>query len=114
MGNKVMIDKYHQSYDYMSRALVKRWNISLLGCIPDNPYLGCPALKDLERTFDTKLIIGRKNRFRHYEGKNTTLVDASLKPFLENFKQREARTLYLSQISREDIILAFLEEYQRL
>jgi len=111
--NKVMIDKYDQSYDYMSRALMKRWNIPLLGCIPDNPYLGCPALIDLERIFETKLITGKNHRFRHYEAKNTTLVGASIDTFLENFKQRAARTLYLCHITREDIILAFLEEYQR-
>lgn len=97
----------------MTRALHERWNVPLLGCIPDSPYLGCPALVDLERLFDTKLMTGRVHRFRHFEPKNTTLIGASLSTFLKNFKHRASRTLYLCHVTRDDIIMAFLGEYQK-
>lgn len=111
--NKVVSEKYNQTVDYMTRALEKRWNVPLLGCIPDNPYLGCPALVDMEMLFDTTVMTGSVHRFRHYEAKNTTLIGASLDTFLKNFKTRAARTLYLCHVTRDDIILAFLDEYLR-
>jgi BioD-like phosphotransacetylase family protein len=71
--NKVRADKYEQTKEYMSRALMQTWGVPLLGCIPDRPFLGCPALADLENLFKTKLISGHNHRMRHYsaEGENT-------------------------------------------
>jgi BioD-like phosphotransacetylase family protein len=64
--NKVKADKYEQTKEYMSRALMQTWGVPLLGCIPDRPFLGCPALADLEALFGTKLISGHSHRLKHY------------------------------------------------
>lgn len=78
--------------------------------------LGCPALADLEQLFKTQLISGGKaeNRFRHYTTQDMSLVTTSLKRFLENIRSRKpTRTLYICHITRDDLILGFLGEYQR-
>mmetsp|Transcript_3691 Transcript_3691/g.7063 ORF Transcript_3691/g.7063 Transcript_3691/m.7063 type:complete len:458 (+) Transcript_3691:255-1628(+) len=110
--NKVLPEKYEQTKDYMGRAL-QRWGIPLLGCVPDRPYLGHPALADLERIFETQMISGRKHRFRHYTVPDITLVTTSLTRFLSNLREKPTRTLYLCHATREDIVLGFLAEYQR-
>jgi len=112
--NKILPSKLDQTRDYLSRALMQRWGVPLLGCIPDRPFLGCPALADLERLFDTRLIGGGRHRFRHYRVPDINLVTTSLKRFLENVRQKPSRTLYVSHVTRDDIILGFLGEYTRL
>ncbi len=59
--NKVIPEKYEQTKDYLGRAL-ERWGVPLLGVIPDWPYLGHPALADIERLFKTKMISGSQHR----------------------------------------------------
>mmetsp|Transcript_10430 Transcript_10430/g.13224 ORF Transcript_10430/g.13224 Transcript_10430/m.13224 type:complete len:457 (-) Transcript_10430:150-1520(-) len=111
--NKVMLDKYDQTKDYMGRALKQHWGVPLIGCIPDKPYLGCPALADLERLFQTKMISGEMHRFQHYTVHDINLVTTSLTRFLSNLREKPSRTLYLCHVTRDDIILGFLGEYQR-
>lgn len=76
--NKVIPDKYEQTKQYMTKALKNAWGIPLLGCIPDRPYLGCPALADLERLFQAELISGHAHRFRHYNIYDINVVTTSL------------------------------------
>lgn len=111
--NKVRADKYDQTKHYMSKALMKYWGVPLLGCIPDRPFLGCPALADLERLFKTELVCGHDHRFRHYSMDDMNLITTSLTRFLENIRSKMPRTLYLCHITRDDIILGFMAEYQR-
>ena len=111
--NKVIPSKYEQTKDYMERAMEKHWNLPLLGCIPDRPYLGCPALMDLERLFKTQMISGEAKRFQHYTVTDINLVTTSLTRFLTNLREKPTRTLYLCHVTRDDIILGFLGEYQR-
>eukprot|EP00521_Asterionellopsis_glacialis_P018516 CAMPEP_0195293846 /NCGR_PEP_ID=MMETSP0707-20130614/13513_1 /TAXON_ID=33640 /ORGANISM="Asterionellopsis glacialis, Strain CCMP134" /LENGTH=487 /DNA_ID=CAMNT_0040354651 /DNA_START=93 /DNA_END=1556 /DNA_ORIENTATION=- len=111
--NKVIPDKYEQTKHYMSRALKKAWGIPLLGCIPDRPYLGCPALADMERLFKAELICGHEHRFRHYNVRDMNVVTTSLTRFLENLRNKPSRTLYVCHVTRDDIILGFMGEYQR-
>lgn len=110
--NKVLPDKYEQTKDYMTRAL-ERWGIPLLGCVPDRPYLGHPALADLERLLKNKMISGEKHRFRHYTVNEISLVTTSLTRFLANLREKPSRSLYLCHATREDIVLGLLAEYQR-
>lgn len=110
--NKVKRDKYEQTKDYLGRAL-ERYGVPLLGCVPDRPYLGHPALADLERMFKTKMISGKKHKFRHYTVADMTLVTTSLTRFLANLRDKPSRSLYLCHATREDIVLGFLAEYQR-
>ena len=111
--NKVFHEKYDQVKDYMARAMESNWGIPLLGCIPDRPYLGCPALADLERLFKTSLLSGEQHRMRHYSVHETNLVTTSLHKFLENLRKKPTRTLYFCHCTRHDIILGFFGEYQR-
>ncbi len=109
-----------------------------LSCIPDRPFLGCPALADLEKLFDTELVCGNMHRFRHYSVKDMNLITTSLTRFLENirskviymipifccsnrchttphilYRSKLPRTLYICHVTRDDIILGFMAEYQR-
>lgn len=111
--NKVLPEKYEQTKDYISRALMKTWGIPLIGCVPDRPFLGCPALADLERVFNRKMISGSKHRFRHYTVEDMNLVTTSLQQFLTNLREKPSRTLYLCHVTRDDIIVGFLGEYGR-
>mmetsp|Transcript_7919 Transcript_7919/g.17011 ORF Transcript_7919/g.17011 Transcript_7919/m.17011 type:complete len:456 (+) Transcript_7919:206-1573(+) len=114
--NKVIPEKYEQTKHYLGKAMMQTWGIPLLGCIPDRPYLGCPALVDLEGLFKTKLLCGNSdgNRFRHYTMSDINLVTTSLKRFLENIRDRKPpRTLYICHVTRDDLILGFLSEHKR-
>lgn len=111
--NKVIPDKYDQTKEYMGKALKDRWGVPLLGVIPDRPFLGCPALMDLEKIFKTELMTGKDLRFRHYNVTDINLVTTSLTRFLENLRDKPTRTLYICHITRDDLILGFMSEYQR-
>ena len=111
--NKVLPDKYEQTKRYMAKAMMDRWGIPLLGCIPDRPYLGCPALADMENLFKTKLITGAEHRFRHYTVNDICVVTTSLTRFLENLRRKPSRTLYIAHVTRDDLIVGFLGEFQR-
>lgn len=111
--NKVRPDKYDQTKDYMTKALKQRWGIPLLGCIPDRPFLGCPALVDLEKLFNAELLTGDHFKFRHYNMQDINLVTTSLTRFLENLRDKPSRTMYICHVTRDDLILGFMCEYQR-
>ena len=98
----------------MGKALMDNWNIPLLGCIPDRPFLGCPALADLERLFKSELVCGQSHRYRHYSVQDMNLITTSLTRFLENIRSKVPRTLYICHVTRDDIILGFMAEYQRI
>lgn len=113
--NKVHLDKYDQTKHYLIKALGQKWgpDIPLLGCIPDRPFLGCPALADLERLFDATLVSGSEHRLRHYRIQDLTLVATSLEVFLKNLRQNRIdrkRTLFVCHASRNDILLGYLME----
>lgn len=111
--NKVRHDKYEQTKHYMAKALKQTWGVPLLGCIPDRPYLGCPALADLESLFQTQLLCGESFRLRHYNKDDINVVTTSLTRFLENLRLKRPRTLYVCHVTRDDLIVGFLGEYQR-
>ena len=111
--NKVLPSKYDQTKHYMSKVLDQTWGVPLLGCVPDRPFLGCPALFDLESIFKTKLINGEKYRMRHYNMTDINLVTTSLHRFLFNLRNKPSRTLYVCHVTRDDLILGFMAEYQR-
>jgi len=111
--NKVIPEKCEQTKKYMSKVLQQTWGVPLLGCIPDRPFLGCPALMDLEAIFKTKLINGEKHRLRHYNVSDINLVTTSLTVFLENLRNKPSRTMYVCHVTRDDLILGFMAEYQR-
>lgn len=111
--NKVRPDKLEQTEHYMRKAMLQSWGVPLLACIPDQPYLGCPALADMEHLFQTKLISGDEHRFRHYAVSDINVVTTSLTRFLENLREKPPRTLYLCHVTRDDLIVGFLGDVQR-
>jgi len=70
-------------------------------------------LFDLERLFRSELVCGQKHRFRHYNVNDMNLVTTSLTRFLENLREKPSRTLYVCHVTRDDLILGFMAEYQR-
>jgi len=129
--NKVIPEKLEQTRHYMSKAMMQAWGVPLLACIPDRPFLGCPgtfyghrdlilcsntniiALADLETLFKTELVSGKHHRLRHYNTGDINVVTTSLTRFLENLREKPSRTLYICHVSRDDLIVGFLGEYQR-
>jgi len=115
--NKVLPEKYDQTQYYLTKALQhERWGqVPLLGLIPDRPFLGCPAIADLERLFrGSTLVSGHEHRYRHYTVQEINLVATSLEEFLRTVRQpSHDRTLYVSHASRNDILLGFLMEAQQ-
>lgn len=118
--NKVLPDKYDQTKHYLSRALEQKWgpDVPLLGCIPDRPFLGSPALCDLERLFDGSIVSGTDHRLRHFRIDDISLVATSLNVFLKSLRsirQANARKLFVCHASRNDILLGYLmESVQRI
>ena len=82
--NKVHPEKYNQTKHYIRKALKKHLGVPLLGCIPDQPFLGCPALADLKQLFGGKLVSGHEHHLCHYKVRDLNLVVTSLSVFLEN------------------------------
>lgn len=110
--NKVHPEKLEQTRTYISKALELHWgDVPLLGCIPDRPFLGCPALSDLERLFGSELLTGKEHRLRHYRVTDLNLVATSLNVFLKTLKTDPKRTLYVCHASRNDILLGFLMDH---
>ncbi len=104
--NRVMPDKEEMIKEYFSRAL-KRWNIPLIGCVPDKPSLGYPTMVDFENLFKTKLLAGKEHRLRHYN--QVSLVAAGLNFFMERLNVEDhSKTLFITHASRKDIVLGFL------
>ncbi len=98
--NKVLPSKFEQTKHYMSKAIMDRWGVPLLGVVPDRPFLGCPALMDLEAIFKTELMTGKELRFRHYNVADINVVTTSLTRFLENLRDKPTRTLYICHVTR--------------
>jgi BioD-like phosphotransacetylase family protein len=111
--NKVHQEKYEQTKHYMEKALMDNWGVPLVGCVPDRPYLGCPALADLAKLFKGQFLSGHDHALRHYTVQDLSLVATSLSVFLESVRSRPSRSLYVCHASREDILLGFLGEHQR-
>eukprot|EP00571_Detonula_confervacea_P017067 CAMPEP_0172309256 /NCGR_PEP_ID=MMETSP1058-20130122/9606_1 /TAXON_ID=83371 /ORGANISM="Detonula confervacea, Strain CCMP 353" /LENGTH=513 /DNA_ID=CAMNT_0013021851 /DNA_START=1 /DNA_END=1542 /DNA_ORIENTATION=- len=128
--NKVQPDKFDQTRKYLTKAIQQMWTgpngepaPPILGVVPDRPYLGCPALADVESTFGTTLISGSDHRYRHYDvGSNLqgrsigmTMVTTDLAAFLRSMSRQPegSRTIFICHATRDDVILGFLGEYRR-
>lgn len=128
--NKVHPDKYDQTRKYLTKAIQQFWTgpngeppPPILGVVPDRPYLGCPALADIESTFGSTLLSGTNHRYRHYDvGSNLqgrsigmNMVTTDLAAFLRTMQRQPetGRTLFICHVTRDDVILGFLSEYRR-
>ncbi|MCH9613927.1 MAG: Phosphate acetyltransferase [Chlamydiia bacterium] len=103
--NRVYPDKQEMVLTYMKKAL-SRWKIPILGCIPYDPFLANPTMRDFESLFGSKLLTGTSHRLRHFE--NIRLVATSLKNFTKLILPEQ---LLITPANREDIILATLTKH---
>lgn len=103
--NRVFKEKRDMILDYFPKAL-KRWNIPLIGCIPYDPFLSKPTVKDYERLFNTTLFSGAQHEYRHFN--TVRLFAGSLQAYL---REMEPNQLIITPASREDIIKATLDRH---
>mmetsp|Transcript_11628 Transcript_11628/g.28597 ORF Transcript_11628/g.28597 Transcript_11628/m.28597 type:complete len:548 (+) Transcript_11628:97-1740(+) len=128
--NKVQPDKFDQTRTYLTKAIEQFWTgpngepaPPILGVVPDRPYLGCPALADVESAFGTTLLSGSDHRYRHYDvgsnvqGRNVgmSVITTDLAAFLRTMQRQPdgARTVFVCHSTRDDVVLGFLGEYRR-
>lgn len=106
--NKVLPDKRDMILEYFPKAL-RRWNIPLLGCIPFEPFLLRPSMRDFEVLFSSSLLNGHNHRYRHFE--EIRLVAGSLESFVQEMRPNQ---LVITPACREDIIIASLGKHMRM
>lgn len=106
--NRVLENKREMILEYFPKSL-KRWGIPLIGCVPFNEFLNTPTIKDFEGLFNTTLIAGEKYRYRHFQ--HTRLVAGSLGSYRSEIIPNE---LVISPASREDIIIATLDNHDQM
>jgi phosphate acetyltransferase len=103
--NRVLNEKREMILEYFPKAL-KKWGTPLLGCIPYDPFLSMPTVKDFENLFKTTLFSGHHHRLRHFD--NVRLFAGSVDAYCREF---EPNQLIITPASREDIIMATLEKH---
>lgn len=103
--NRVLKEKREMILNYFPKAL-ERWQIPLVGCIPYDPFLSKPTVKDYERLFNTTLFSGAQHHYRHFE--TVRLFAGSLQAYL---REMEPNQLIITPASREDIIKATLDKH---
>lgn len=104
--NKVVPDKLDMIRDYFTKAL-RRWDIPLLGVVPDAEYLAQPSMLDYETLFRTQLVVGHEHRLRHYD--RITLVSMDLRRFSRRLRtEKHTKTLFVTHASRLDVVLCFV------
>lgn len=103
--NRVIDDKREMVLSYMEKAL-QSWNIPILGCIPFDPFLSNPTMKDYEILFNATLLSGEDHHMRHF--RHMRLVATSLKNYRELILPKQ---LIITPANREDIILATLTKH---
>jgi hypothetical protein len=134
--NKVDPYEYEGTSKYLTMATQRYWTgpnggnekapPPILGVVPDRLYLGSPALADVEAMFGTALLSGGDHRYRHYDvgsnvrdGRNIgmSMVTTDLAAFLRTMQRQtdgqSERTIFVSHVTRDDVILGFLGEYRR-
>jgi phosphate acetyltransferase len=105
--NRVLVDKQQMIQNYLPKALA-RWNIPLMGCIPFDPILDRPTMRDFEGLFKRKLLTGRAYEYRRFE--RHRLGARSLDSFRDGLRPRE---LTIAPASREDLIEEILSHHMQ-
>lgn len=98
--NRVLPEKREMILEYFTKAL-KRWQIPIVGCVPLDPFLSSPLMKDFEQLFQTSLFSGETHRLRHF--KQMLLVATSAEGYREALGPYQ---LIITPATREDIIEA--------
>merc|ERR1712107_459886 len=95
--------------EYFAKAL-KRWDLPLLGIVPDANYLSRHTMIDYQVLFDQKLLSGSpESELWHFD--QTTLISMDCSNFMERlYNERHSKNLFVTHSSRADIILSFLSQ----
>lgn len=101
--NRVLNEKREMIINYFQKAL-NRWNIPLIGAIPYEEMLAEPSILDFETLFETKVLVGEKQRFCHFH--HLSIVDTSMRLYRQ--EKLLNNQLIITPASREDLILATL------
>ncbi|GMF36564.1 unnamed protein product [Phytophthora lilii] len=110
--NKVLEDRMDMVREYFPKAM-EHWggDVPLIGVVPNLPSLSNPSMLDFEGLFQTQMLTSRSRRFQQYN--KTTLVTAGLRRFLAKLTAPDfENTLFVTHVSRNDIILGFLSHAQ--
>lgn len=105
--NKVIPSKREMILNYFPKALA-RWGIPLIGCIPYDPFLSNPTIKDFEALFHTPLLSGTEHRYRHFE--TTRFVAGSEESYRREITPKE---LVITHGNREDLINLYLDSNEK-
>lgn len=103
--NRVLPHKRDMVVTYMEKAL-RRFDLPILGCIPFDPFLSNPSMKDFEQLFQTTLLTGQEHHLRHF--KHTRFVATSVDLYHDVIVPNQ---LVIIPAEREDIILATIERH---
>jgi len=110
--NKVRRDRVDMVREYFPKAM-EHWggDVPLIGVVPNLPSLANSSMLDFEGLFQTEMLTQRSRRFQQYD--KTTLVTAGLRRFLAKLTAPQyEHTLFVTHVSRNDIILGFLSHAQ--
>ncbi|KAG6606537.1 P-loop containing nucleoside triphosphate hydrolase [Phytophthora cinnamomi] len=101
--NKVNPVKMDMIKDYYARAL-KRWDIPLVGCIPDLKDLSCPTMADYAKLLKSELVSGKDASLRYFSSTRLALapVDDS------NLFKAIPNQLVITHSGRKDVIDAII------
>ncbi len=103
--NRIKEEKREMIENYLPKAL-KQWKIPLLGCIPFDPILDRPTMRDFCGLFGAELVSGNKYEYRRFE--RHRLGARTLDSFREGLRPRE---LTIAPASREDIVEEILSKH---
>ncbi|KAH7481720.1 Phosphate acetyltransferase [Phytophthora ramorum] len=101
--NKVNPAKMDMIKDYYARAL-KRWDVPLVGCIPDLKDLSCPTMADYAKLLKSELISGKDASLRYFSSTRLALAP------VDDTNQFKAipNQLVITQSGRKDVIDAII------
>mmetsp|Transcript_30535 Transcript_30535/g.36019 ORF Transcript_30535/g.36019 Transcript_30535/m.36019 type:complete len:385 (+) Transcript_30535:66-1220(+) len=105
--NKIQPNKIDMVRDYFGRAVMDRWGIPLVGCVPFGELMDAATFMDFENIFNTKMASGHEHRLRHFAEYELATTDLNL--FLEKLHTgKYDSTLFLTHASRSDLVTGYL------
>ncbi|CAK4079784.1 unnamed protein product [Aphanomyces euteiches] len=101
--NKVDPGKLDMIQDYFSRAL-KRWDVPLLGCIPQLDDLSHPSISDYSKLFKCDLISGHDAKLRYFAHVRLAVAPVDARNLFKPIPSQ----LVITHSGRHDVIDAIL------
>ncbi|KDO26146.1 hypothetical protein SPRG_08507 [Saprolegnia parasitica CBS 223.65] len=111
--NKVDPRKMDMVQDYFSRAL-KRWDVPLIGCIPQLDDLCHPSISDFSKLLKCDLVSGKEAKLRYFANVRLALAPVDERNVFKPVQSQLVITVYLLDVSigRMDVIDAMLHNQE--